>query len=117
MKGLLISVQIENITTRKDHTLKLTLGTAELSPSRAGELIQLMNKVAVCYISDKDLNQSEIDAVDKLDPEFAGKTQSQRLRNVLYLNFVENREGYKEFNSYYHAKMETYIEALKSNLP
>lgn len=114
--GLLLPVVVENITTRKDKTVKITLGTQELSPSRAGELFNLMNKVAACYIKEKHVDQSEVDAVDKLDPEFKGKTQSQRMRNVLYLNYEQNKEGFKEFNSYYHSKMEGYIEELKSNL-
>ena len=93
------------------------MGTSELSPSRAGELFTLMNKIAAMYLKEKNINQSEIDQVDKLDPEFQGKTQSQRMRSVLYLNYEQNKEGFKEFNSYYHAKMERYIEELKANLP
>jgi len=117
MKGLLIPVIVENISTRKDRTVKIVLGSQEISPARAGELFNLMNKVAACYLKESDIDQGEIDKVDLLNPEFEGKTQSQRLRNVLYLNHQQNTEGYKEFNSYYHAKMESYIEALKNNLP
>jgi hypothetical protein len=116
MNGLLLPVQIESIKTRRDKTISILLCTQELSPARAGELFNLMNKVAACYIKEKHIDQSEVDAVDKLDPEFKGKTQSQRMRNLLYLNYEQNKEGFKEFNSYYHAKMEGYIEALKTNL-
>lgn len=117
MNGLLLSVQVESVSTRKDRTLKIVLGTQELSPSKAGELMGLMNKIAVTYISMKDINQSEIDQVDKLDPEFGGKTQSQRMRNVLYKTFEHNSEGFKDFNSYYQAKTEQIIDHLKTKLP
>jgi hypothetical protein len=116
MNGLLISAQVENITTRKDHTIKITLGTSELSPSRAGELIQLMNKIAAVYISEKAIDQKEIDQVDKMDPEFGGKTQSQRLRGVLFVSFEQNPEGFKEFDAYYRNKMNVIIEHYKSKL-
>lgn len=116
MNGLLLAATVENITTRKDHTVKLTLGTQELSPGKAGDLFNLMNKTAVIYISPKEVSQNEIDQVDQIDPEFGGKTQSQRIRNVLYLLFEKNKEGFKDFDSYYKSKTEKYIEHLKSKI-
>jgi hypothetical protein len=116
MNGLLIPTYIENITTRKDHSIKITLGTQELSPSKAGELFQLLNKLAITYISQKEISQREIDQVDKLDPEISGKTQSQRIRSVLYLLHQQNNEGYSDFDAYYKHKTELYIDHLKSKL-
>lgn len=75
-----------------------------------------MNSLAVTYISPKDVNQKEIDQVDKLDPELEGKTQSQRIRNVLYLLFEQNNEGFKTFDTYYKSKTELYIEHLKAKI-
>lgn len=93
MNGLMLSTYIENVSTRKDKTVKITLGTQELSPGKAGELFSLLNQLAVTYISPKEISQKEIDQVDKLDPELSGKTQSQRIRNVLYKLFEQNNEG------------------------
>lgn|SRR5690606_27742334 len=116
MNGTLLSVYVENITTRKDKTVKLTLSTQELSPSKAGEMFSLMNKLAVAYISPKEIDQKEIDQVDKIDPEFHGKTQSQRLRAVLFKLHEISPEGFKDFNNYYHFKMDELIESFKSKL-
>lgn len=116
MQGLLIPVYVENITTRKDKSVKITLGTQEISPGNAGELFRLMNTLAVCYFSPKAINQNEIDQVDKLDPEFGGKSQSQRLRNVLYKLYEQDAEGFKDFNSYYFSKTEKFIEHLKAKI-
>ena len=116
MIGTIVPVYIENITTRKDKTVKLTLGTQELSPANAGELFRLLGQLACCYISPKEIGQREIDQVDKLEPEMGGKTQSQRLRNVLYKMWDQNHEGYDEFNNYYHSKMDVLIEHFKSKL-
>lgn len=116
MNGLILSVYVENITTRKDKSVKLTLGTQELSPSKAGEIFNLMNSLAVAYISPKEISQKEIDQCDKIDPEFEGKTQSQRIRNVLYKLFEQGNEGFKTFDDYYRNKTEKYIEHLKGKI-
>jgi hypothetical protein len=114
MNGIILGTYVENITTRKDKTVKITLGTQELSPSKAGELFTMLNQLAVTYISPKEISQSELDQVDKLDPEFAGKTQSQRIRGVLYKLWEQNNEGFKSFDNYYRSKTDLYIEQLKS---
>lgn len=114
--GILLPAYIENITTRKDKTVKITLGTQELSPLKAGELFTLLNQLTVTYISPKEISQKEIDQVDKLDPEFSGKSQSQRIRGVLYKLWEQNPEGYKDFETYYRGKTDLYIEHLKSKI-
>lgn len=116
MNGLLLPVYVENITTRKDKTVKLTLGSQELSPAVAGQIFHLLNTLSVAYISPKTISQNEIDQVDALDPEFEGKTQSQRIRNVLYKLFEQDNEGFKTFDDYYRNKTEKYIDHLKSKI-
>ncbi len=116
MNGLLISTYVENITTRKDKSVKITLGTQELSPAKAGELFHLMNSLAITYISPKEISQKEIDQVDKIDPEFEGKTQSQRIRSVLFKLWSQNSEGFKDFDTFYKSKTEMYIEHLKAKI-
>lgn len=117
IKGILLSSYVESISTRKDRSIKLVLGTQELSNGNAAELFGLQNKIVACYISPKEtIDQKEMDQVDKLDPEFQGKTQSQRIRNTLFILFQKNSEGHKEFDSYYKSKTEKYIEHLKSKI-
>jgi hypothetical protein len=116
MNGILLSSYIENITTRKDRSVKITLGTQELSQGKAGELFSLLNSLAVVYISAKEIDQKEIDQVDKVDPELTGKTQSQRIRNVLYKLWEQDKEGHKTFDKYYYAKTELFIDHLKSKI-
>ncbi len=117
MKGLLLSVIVEGIKSRKDHTLSVTLGTQELSQGQAGELFTYMNKLTAIYLSPKEgIDQKEIDQVDKLDPELQGKTQSQRIRNVLYKLFEQNPEGFASFDTFYKAKTEIIIEHYKCKI-
>ena len=46
-----------------------------------------------------------------------GKTHSQRLRGVLYMNWHNDPEGYAEFHDYYIVKMQKIINHLKSKHP
>jgi len=39
--GVLIQAQIENVSTRNDGTIKLTLGTQELNKETFGELFEI----------------------------------------------------------------------------
>lgn len=117
IKGILLASYVESISTRKDKSVKIVLGTQELSQGNAGELFSLQNKIVACYISPKEtIDQKEMDQVDKVDPEFQGKSQSQRIRNTLFRVFEKNPEGHKEFDSFYKAKTELYIEHLKSRI-
>lgn len=116
MKGSLIAAIVENITTRKDRSVKLVIGTQELSPNEAGQLFQYMNQLVSIYICPSSIDNREIEQIDKLEPELNNKTQSQRIRAVLYLNFQQANEGFKDFDTFYRAKTEKYIEHLKSKL-
>jgi hypothetical protein len=116
IKGTLIACMIESISTRKDRTVKIVLGTQELNPAKAGELISLSNQLASVYISPTKISNDELDLVDKIDPELGGKTQGQRIRNTLYVLYEKNNEGFKDFNSFYKNKTEKIIEHLKTKI-
>lgn len=117
MNGTLISAQVETVGTRMDGTIKVVLGLQELSPSKGAELLDLRGKVVACYISPKEtIPQKELDQVDEADPEFGGKSPSQRMRNVLYVLFEQSPEGFKTFDDFYKAKMEAMIIHFKSKL-
>jgi hypothetical protein len=115
--GLLLAAQVEGVQTRRDGTLKITLGCQEMSQSKAGELITMQNKVCAVYISQKEvISQSVMDMVDQADVDLPGKTKSQRQRAVLYRIWELDREGHKTFESYYAYKMEAHINELKEHL-
>jgi hypothetical protein len=116
MKGQLLSAMVESITTRKDHTLKVVIGTQDLNPTEAGQLFQYMNQLVSVYLCPAEINQKEIDQIDKLDPEFNGKTQSQRLRNTLFVWFSQGNQGFKDFDSFYKHHTERFIDEIKNLL-
>lgn len=115
--GLLLAAIVENVSTRRDGTLKITFGCQEMSSGKSGELVSMQNKVVALYISSKEtIPQSVLDQVDQADIDLPGKTKSQRQRNVLYRIWELDKEGHKTFESYYAAKMEAHISELKQHL-
>lgn len=119
MNGLILAAQVENVSTRRDGTIKLVFGTQEIAPTKAGELVALNNKMVCLYVSPKEtLSQKEIDQVDQIDPEFGGKTQSQRLRNTLFVLWQKTAiPDAVPFDDFYHASMESFINSVKVKIP
>lgn len=112
-----LAVIVEGVRTRKDRTLAVTLGTQELSPAQAGELVQMNGKVCAVYITEKEsIPQNVIDQVEEADIDLPGKSQGQRIRSVLYVLFTQDTEGHASFNDYYHSKTEKIIQHLKSKI-
>lgn len=116
-EGLLLAAVVENVSTRRDGTIKLTLGTQEMSQGKAGEMFTMQNKMVAVYISVKEtIPQRILDTVDAADVDMPGRTKSQRQRAVLYRIWELDKEGHKTFESYYAAKMEAHITELKAHL-
>jgi hypothetical protein len=114
---ILIAGQIEGISTRKDKTIKLTIGTQELSPNSTAEIFSLNQQFCYFGIKLEQFNKIESDYIDNLKADIENvKTPAQRLRAILFRNYEQNPEGYNDFNSYYIAKMEKICEHYKNKL-
>jgi hypothetical protein len=114
---ILLGGQIEGINSRKDKTIKLTIGTQEMTPAQCGQIFELHQSFCYIGLKKEPFTKDESDVLESLKTDFANaKTPSQRLRGILYLNFQNNPEGYIDFNSYYLAKMELICEHYKSKL-
>jgi hypothetical protein len=116
MKGILLACVIDKITTLKDKSVKITIDTQELSPQNAGEIFTLMNTLATVYISPSEITSREMAQVDAIEPEMPGKSPSQRMRNVLFILWKQDGEGFREFDMYYLKKMEDIINEMKNNI-
>lgn len=114
---IILAAQIEGLASRKDKTIKVTFGTQELAPVEAAQVFQLNQKFCYIAIKEEYFQQDEIDDVESLKTDLeTNKTPSQRLRGILYINYQQNNEGYKDFTTYYIAKMEVLCEHFKSKL-
>ena len=114
---LILPAEIENIATRKDRTVKLTIGTQELSPDKAAVLFGLQNAMVYMAIKKESFNANELADLEKLKSvEIQGKTPSKRLYNVLYKYWEQDKKGFETFTQYYEYMMERIIETYKSKL-
>lgn len=116
MIGVLVCCEIGSVKSMADGSVSVTLHTPEISGGKVGELFDLRKKVAYVYISARQVESNEKAIVDGLNPELKGKSPGQRLRNVLYVAWEQDNEGYKDKEMYYAAKMESFINIVKSNL-
>ena len=117
MKNIIRQVTLDRANRRKDKSITLSFTTdLEESTDSFMEVDKLINQRGILYFkSDGDLTQAEVDEINKVEIELEGKTKSQRLRNVIYLNW-KNSDQSKTKEEYYSDKMETIIEHLKSKL-
>ena len=117
---LLIPCAIESVSTRRDKTLKVVIGTQELSPAKAAELLnQWASGIGVMAFKGESFsfNDEEMLKSIKIDAEEMGsKTPSQRLRSCLYVLYERNAEGHQDFNSYYGSMMEKFIDMVKKRI-
>lgn len=117
---LTIPCAIESVATRRDKTIKVTIGTQELTPEQMTELMNnWMGGVGVMAFKGEQFNYNDEQLLNniKLDAaELGSKTPSQRLRSVLYVLFEHSPEGHKDFNTFYATMMERFVEMVKKRI-
>ena len=110
---------MDGLSSRKDRTLTVRFITQELAPEKSAELFRLQNALVYVAVKVEDFGKAELEALEKAKAdalEFGVKTASRRLRDVLYILWQQNPDGYKDSNSHYEAKMEKIIAHYKNQL-
>jgi hypothetical protein len=117
---------VETIATRADGSIKVVVGSQELSSETMTRLFDLRRKVGYVLISTKEISQEQIDAVETstANMEFSEKTPSQRLRGVLYILWEktqpkENDQGvekFVDFDLFYKRKLNEIVNHYKKQL-
>lgn len=109
---------VENITSRKDKTWKITIGTNELTPEKAVGVLALQNAFGFIAFKEQEFKQDEETALDGIDLDLGGggKTPSQRLRNTFYVLWKSDNKGFKSFRDYYSHMMESVIDFYKGKI-
>lgn len=117
MKKVVFEGGIHKVATLVDGSLSINLHTQELPPETMQRIFELIRKPGVCLISSDGISQEEVEAVEQFtsDFEFNGKTQSQRLRGVLY-RVWEQTDQTKEFRLFYEIQMDKIINKYKAVL-
>lgn len=113
-----IAVTIDSLRSRKDKTWSITLGTQELTPEDATEIMKLNGKLCFAGFKIDPFTQQEQDLIESLEgtPDLNAKSLSERLRNVLYVWWNQSPQGFKEFKDFYEHYMGKYIDNIKGKL-
>lgn len=119
-KRILCAAQLDGYSPRKDRTIGLRFVTQEMSALEVANVHEMLDGFGYLYFkSEHALTKSEIEELDALETDLVdnGKTQSQRIRAVLYRLWEADNEGHDDFKLYYKFKTEQIITWLKSKLP
>jgi len=113
-----LSAQIQGLTSRVDRSWKITIGTQELTPQEIGTIGSLQNQVCFIAINPDPFTSEQKEVIENTKAELSenGKTHGQRLRGVIFRNWEQDNEGYKEFHDYYIIKIEKIISHYKNKL-
>lgn len=115
-KTILLKATVENIASRKDNTLRITVGTQQLK--EGAELFALQNELVSIGISRLNITQEDVELIaeNKFGVEDVPnkKSQSQRLRGVLFL--LSQQQGDVDSDVFYKRTMERIIEFYKAKL-
>jgi hypothetical protein len=114
---ILTAGQLDGYQRRKDRTVSLRFITQEKSSSEVAEIDSMVDAFGILYFRGQEqLNHDEIEELDavELDLYDEPKSQSQRLRNVLYKLWAQDQKG--EFKEFYRHQTERIIQHYKDKL-
>lgn len=117
-KQILFPAIVESVASRKDKTLSIKLGSNELTPDKAAMVMSMNQEACYVYLKANEIQNDETEMIDGLEADLYDnkKSQSKRIRDVLWLNWRQNNEGFPDFKDYYRHKTEQIITHYKSKL-
>ena len=109
---------LDGYQRRKDRTVSLRFLTQEKTSAEVMQIDETLHQFGILYFRGEELmNSDEIEELDKIELDIYDepKTQSQRMRNVLFI--LWKQEGEKgEFKKFYKQKTEEIIQHFKNKL-
>ena len=106
-------VIITSISSRADGSLRLSCVTPELSTEEKVEFINLQNRVLDSTFKEKgELKAPEL----KIQTDLKGKSQAKRIRDTLFVWYMQVEPKGTDFETFYKQKTETIITNIKDEL-
>lgn len=112
---ILLSTILDRISTLKDGSLKITLESQELNSAEMAVLFELRNKQVYTAFKETPIKADELDVKEPLTEFKNQKSQSERIRSVLYIYWTKNKPT-KEFDTFYKQKTEEFINMIKDRI-
>jgi len=114
---ILLPAELSSYRPKKDKSFSVTFNTRELTPNEVLDINNLMGSYCYLAIKENEIDNAELEILGELKADLdPGKSPSQRMRNVLYILFNQDGEGYENFKDYYEHKMNVIIEHLKNKI-
>jgi hypothetical protein len=118
MKPIQMHAILNRVATKSDGSLSLSFSTPELDAEETTVLIKLARINLTMLLRP---HETTLQVPVEVKNELSRKTQSERLRGVLFVQFKhladQGRSGGKTFEVFYHDEMERVIESIKATLP
>lgn len=113
---VIIAATIDTLRSRKDKTWSITIGTQELTPDQAAEVMKLNGQLCSIAFKFSNFAPDETELLEQINPDMESKSFSKRLRNTLFVWYNQNAQGFADFPSFYAHFMELYISNVKGKL-
>lgn len=111
MKQITTQANITSLTAKVDGSLGMRVVTPELSNDEKTEFFSIQNKNILLVITPID---EKIEDEVKVSADMDGKTQSQRLRAVMYVYWKQHKQqSIKTFQEFYDRAYEKLIDQYK----
>lgn len=118
MKKIIIPAVLTSYRPLSDKSFNLTFNTLVPNPEQKVVIDSLHQELGYLMFKDSEIEKIEDKQFDSLEADIndTNKTQSQRIRNVLFRNWEQDNKGFKEFKEYYKSETEKIITHYKSKL-
>lgn len=119
MSKLLIPAQFQGYSNRKDKSVVIRFETQEQTPAQIAHMHSMLDEFGALYFKGNgEITAAEREELDALETDLFDhpKTQSQRLRNVLWKLWKQTPDGFDEFAKYYAYQTNKVIEHYKNKL-
>jgi len=116
MKALL-PAGLKKVSSRADRSYDLTFATRELSGSEAAFLLEhiLEEGWLLFALNEQDVTDTDV-PTEKADSMAGQKSQSARLRSVIFILWQQRNKPTKSFEAFYNHFMEQLIDQVKAKL-
>lgn len=111
MKTISTDVIITSLRSKVDRSISMSITTPELTAEEVAYFFQLQGSSLEMLLSPKDEEAPTV----KIDKDLNSKSQSSRIRAILYILWKQDNED-MDYETYYKAKTEKIIEHLKSKI-
>lgn len=115
MSAFSLAGHFSSFRSMADGSVRLTFDTREATPSMMANITAASRKDCYLAVSADNFTSDMLREMENVKVEYDDpkKSQSYRIRAILFILWTQNSEGYNIFNDYYIAKTEGMIEKLK----